>query len=230
MRETPCIVKTMQRRTGWLIWTMGMAGLLACSHLPWKRPPLPDDPGGRLAYADSLLSLGKAGEAARVLSDFVIRYPTHPEAERAEALLVQAYLESGDLEEALAEADFYLRNFPRGAFYEDVWFAKIRAMWRKTPRVERDQEPTREVLAELDRFLARCRKHCDAARALRKKVVDKLAHRRYLEATVYRKLRRPEAERIYLELLLREFPESRWADSARARLEVLRASHVSSRS
>ncbi len=227
MRREGCIVKTMQR---WLIlaWTVGAAGLLACAHFPWKRPPLPDDPGARLAYADSLLRVGKAGEAARVLSDFVIRYPTHPEAERAEALLVQAYLASGALEEALAEADFYLRNFPRGAFYEDVWFAKIQAMWRKTPRVERDQEPTREVLAELDRFLARCRKHCEAARELRSKALDKLAHRRFLEATVYRKLRRPEAERIYLELLLREFPESRWADSARARLKELQTPHPSS--
>jgi len=210
------------------MWIASLVGLAACTHLPWRRSPLPDDPEVRLMYADSLLQMGKAGAAARVLSDFVIRYPTHPGAERAEALLVQAYLTGGNLDEALAEADFYLRNFPRGAFYEDVWFAKIQAMWRKTPRVERNQEPTWEVLRELDRFLVRCQKHCEAARDLRGKVVDKLAHRRFLEATIYRKLHRPEAERIYLELILREFPESRWADSARARLKVLETLHPAS--
>lgn len=209
-------------RVSGIVLTFG--ALVSCSLLPWRRPPLPEDPDARLRYAETALQSGKPAEAARVLSDFVIRYPTYPETERAEALLVQAYLESGAVDEALAEADFYLRNFPRGAHYEQVWFFKLQAMWRKTPRVERDQAPTRDVLAELDRFLSRCQTLCEEARELRAKVVDKLAHRRFLEATVYHKLRRPEAERIYLELLLKEFPQSRWADSARARLERLNSS------
>ncbi len=214
------------RKGRWL----GLLGLLlsvlsGCGTLPWKTSrPLPEDPEIRLAYARTRMETGKFADAARVLEDFVIRFPTHPAVEEAEALLVEALLKSGQLDEALAEAEFYLRNFPRGRYAERVEFLKIQAMWRKTPRVERDQEPTRRVLEEIDGFLTRCQTLCEDARRLRRKVAEKLAHRRYIEARVYRNLHQTEAERIYLQLLLEEFPETSWADSARARLKALSSS------
>lgn len=196
---------------------------MGCGTLPWRKAAaIPQDPDVLLSYAQQAMKEKRFHRTADLLEKFVVQYPTHPALEKAEALLVQALLEASRRDEALAEAEFYLRNFPQGTYKEDVQLFRIRALWQKAPPVERDQEITRHVLTEIDRFLRQCQRLCEEARQLRRKVVDKLAHRRFLEAEVYRNLGQIDAERIYLQVLLEEFPETVWADSARSRLEEIR--------
>ena len=200
---------------------------LACA--PWGRHGSAEEPRTAeelYARARAAMTQGNYFQAAEWLKRLMYRFPSSPRVEEAQVLLIQADMKARLLEDALAEAEFYLQNYPQGRWYWEVKLWKARILFRLSPAADLDQAQTLEARKLLQSYLLSCpdARLREQARDLLRQVEEKLAHRRWLEAEVYRNLGRTRAESLYLSLLIQDFPGTSWEKRARERLQELQDS------
>ncbi len=205
-----------------VLWTFPL--LLGCAS--WghgKSPEEPQTDEELFSRANVALKQGKYVQAAEWLKRLMYRYPSSAHVEEAQVLLIQAEMQGRMLEDALAEAEFYLQNYPQGRWYWQVKLWKARILFDHSPAPDLDQEETLQARKLLQTYLITCPDAGlrEQARALLQQVEEKLAHRRWLEAEVYRNLGRPRAESLYLSLLIQEFPGTSWQKRAEERLQEI---------
>ncbi len=167
-----------------------------------------------LERAHQAFRQGDYGHAAELFKSFVFRYPTDPRVDEAQFYLAESYFRLRDYDQAIAEYSFLVENFPQSAFRERAELRMAEAYFRKAPPPELDQTDTETAIREFRRFLAHYPNSplADTARRLLAQAKERLAEKMLIAIRTYRNLEAWRAERLYIRLLEREYPQStaRW--------------------
>lgn len=178
---------------------------------------MPDNPTALFEQAQAFYRQGNYTRAAELFQQFIYRYPTSGLADDAQFYLAESYFHAGDYDQAIVEYRFLIDNFPSMDYVPRAELRIAESYLRKSPPPELDQTDTEQAIRMLRRFLARYPDTplADTARTLLKQAKEKLARKMLIAAITYRNLKMYEAEKFYLDLLLREYPESQAAWEAK---------------
>lgn len=191
--------------------------ILALTACVQRQTVIPDSPTTLFEQAQALYRQGKYTRAAELFQRFIYRYPTSGMADDAQFYLAESYFHAKDYDQAIIEYRFLIDNFPSMEYVPKAELRIAEAYLRKSPPPELDQTDTEQSIRLFRRFLARYPDSplADTARALLRQAKEKLAQKMLIAAVTYRNLKMYEAEKFYLDLLLREYPESRAAWQAK---------------
>ena len=134
----------------------------------------------------------------------------------AQFQLARSYFENEDFPTAAVEFEIYQRNYPRSDSLEAAAYYEAQCWVRQSLPYDRDQSPTEQAIRKLEAFLLDypASPYREPARQSILELSEKLARKALATARLYRRLRRPEAARIYYEKLLREHPTSAYLPEA----------------
>jgi outer membrane protein assembly factor BamD len=173
-------------------------------------PPADAGSRDRFAWSVERFEVDKYHAAIRGLRDHLFRDPLHSTADSARYLLGESYLRTG--QELLAANEFrqLATSRPNSPLADDAQLGVCRSYWILSPSLPRDQEYTRQVIEECTRLveffprsplLGEAREIIAAAR-------QKLAAKDLRTGLFYHGNRAYESAIIYLESILRTYPEA----------------------
>lgn len=167
---------------------------------------------------------GKYDEALEGFKRVLYEFPTGPYTDDAQYYLGECYLKTKDYEDAAEEFRFLIDNFSTSEYVEKATLGLAKSYLFKSPDPSRDQSDTKEAISILRKFLS-CYPDSplrSEAKSLLLKAKDKLAKKMLLAAQTYKNLGAYEAEKFYLELLIKEYPDTETVWEAKLMLgEVL---------
>ncbi len=177
-------------------------------------PQVSSSPQALLERAHAAFQNGDYNRAANLFKSFVFRYPTDPRVDEAQFFLAECYFRQQDYDQAIAEYSFLVENFPQSPYRERAELRLAESYYRKAPSPELDQTDTETAIRQLRRFLSRYPNspYADTARKLLAQAKEKLAEKMLIAIRTYRNLEAWRAERLYIRLLEREYPQTtaRW--------------------
>jgi outer membrane protein assembly factor BamD len=186
---------------------MAVAGLTGCSP---AMPPPDSTPRARFEWSVDRYDRAKYHDAIRGLRDHLFRDPLHPTTDSSRYLLAESYLQTGD--ELLAANEFrqLASSRPNSPLADDAQFGTCRSYWAISPKLERDQEFTGMTIEECTRLLEFYPRSplVPEAREIVLEARQKLAAKNYQVGKFYYDRRMYESSIIYLEAIMREFPEA----------------------
>jgi len=178
-----------------------------------------DDPAvrGTLFVGDT-----NAQIAIEVLGAFVRDFDRHPSAEEALYMVAEATLKVSGEEPAIIVWQRLMQDYPDGELVDLSEYRIARARLRGLLDPRRDQVPLLTALRALERYLERypTGDRARAATVLRAELVELLSAHALAVADYYAYEDKPEAERVYLQDLVRRYPSSAAAREARRRLDA----------
>ncbi len=182
-----------------------------------RQTTIPNTPEALFQQAQELYQKGEYSRAAQLFQQFIFRYPTSGLADDAQFYLAESYFRQKDYDQAIIEYRFLIDNFPSMNYVPKAELRIAEAYLRKSPPPELDQTDTEQAIRLFRRFLARYPDSplADTARLLLAQAKEKLAQKMLIAAVTYRNLKMYDAEKFYLDLLLREYPESQAAWQAK---------------
>jgi len=163
-------------------------------------------------------------EAQLDLKAYVEQYPGTDRTDDALYYLGLAYFKGKEYALASTQFDRLTRDFPQSPFQPDAMFYLARCDDLDSRPAPLDQTETQRAIDRYKQFLDQYPDHAHAAegRQRMQALRDRLAEKRYRNGRLYAKLNQPNAARIYLDELLRDYPESRWSgDGAVLLAEIL---------
>jgi len=176
-----------------------------------------------LEKAEDLYARKKYVKALAILDK--IRYTTSVVADDAHLLTAKVYIGQHEYELAASELKWLLGQYPNSDKLEEGAFLLGEAYRLAAPRAELDQEYTKKALSAYNEFLDRypTSAFVDSANAKIAFCRDKLAHKIYLSAELYYKLRQDSAAVIYIDDVRSEYGETKWkfwADYLEALIDI----------
>lgn len=152
----------------------------------------------------------------------LFNFPGSILAADAQFQLADCYFEKKDYEQAQAEFDFYLKNFPNGRYQEEASFKLTLAAFRSAPGPQKDQ--TKVLLAKelLENFLkdypeSRFRPQAEEILG----AIDfRLAQREFEAARLYFRAGERQSALVYYEFIKEKYPAIQWLEIDRFRLAV----------
>jgi len=156
-------------------------------------------------------------DAVQQLEAFIDKHPGSVLVDQAIFTLGQAYAAQKDWVMAATEFERLVRDFPESRSTCDAEFLLGQCYWRQSRRAPYDQSETRRALEQLRRFQNRCLEHPSktAADSLIGLAQDRLAEKHYRAAELYRKRKERQAAVVYCDLIVNDFPDTRWVCPAR---------------
>jgi outer membrane protein assembly factor BamD len=136
--------------------------------------------------------------------------------QEAQYYLAESYYNSRRYLLAASEYDRYASFYPRSERSEEVEFKAAVSYYQLSPRYRLDQTYTRQALERLRLFNSR---YPDSERVARSseyitELRNKLARKKYEAAEFYKRTERFSAAIVYYDLVLDNYPESKWAEEA----------------
>ncbi|MDT8436075.1 MAG: outer membrane protein assembly factor BamD [Gemmatimonadota bacterium] len=173
-------------------------------------PPPDASPRQRFDWSRERFEQEKYADAVRGLRDHLFRDPLDATSDSARFLLAEAYLRSE--QELLAANEFrqFATTRPNSPLADDAQLGTCRAYWALSPDLPRDQEFTQNVVEECTRlleFFPRSELAPEARRILAA-AREKLARKALRVGKWYFDRRLHESAIIYLETILRTWPEA----------------------
>ena len=164
---------------------------------------------------------GKYSKAILYFNKILYEYPRSSYVDDAQYYLAESYLREKDWDNAINEFKFLIEQFPNSAYYERAYIGLVTAYISKTPNPELDQTDTKKGIRIAREFLYEhpATKYRDEMKSLIRKGEERLALKLYLISETYRHLKQYQAEKIYLEYLLDQYPGSKIALKARKKLD-----------
>lgn len=155
-------------------------------------------------------------DAQTHLKKFLNMSPGHAVADSAQLLVGRALFESKSFAEAAVEFSILGREYPRSSlrdeagYYECVSYSKqMRSPQLDPTFATRAQTCFSELLLRYPETTFR--PEIDKQQA---EIIDLLAEKEFRLGVLFAKMKRPEAARLYLDGLLKNYPTSRWAAPA----------------
>jgi outer membrane protein assembly factor BamD len=188
---------------------------LGCAYAGQSKPG--GTPEDDFASAKREYDEGHYYDAVQKLEAFIAEHPGSVLVDQAIFTLGQSYEAQKDWVMAATQYERLVRDFPESRSTCDADFFLGRCYWRQSRRAPYDQSETRRALDQLHRFEARCPEHSaiGAADSLIRLAEDRLAEKEYRAAELYRRRKERESAIVYCDLVVDEFPNTRWACPAR---------------
>lgn len=136
--------------------------------------------------------------------------------QEAQFLLAESYYNNGRYLLAASEYDRYATFYPRSDRRELVDFKAAVCYYRLSPRYRLDQSYTRQALERFRLFNSRypSSERVDESSEYITELRNKLARKQYESAEFYKRTSRFSAAIVYYDLVLDNYPESKWAEEA----------------
>jgi len=189
----------------------------------------PEKPSLRYSTEEDLYDLAltyynekKYEWAKEAFYTFLLRYPLSDRADDAQFYLAHIDYKLKQFDEAIEEYKFLLENYPLSPYREKALLELARVYFEKSPPPYLDQTDTKNAIRYLRLFLSEYPNspYRKEAIELLNKSKNKLARKLFLAAMTYKLMEEYEAEKIYLKLLLEEYPESDVCLEAKYELSV----------
>jgi outer membrane protein assembly factor BamD len=140
----------------------------------------------------------------------IFSFPSSVYVDDAQYYLARTYMGMKDFEAAVVEFQFLIDNFPGSEYGERAYLGIAESYFEKSRGVALDQSDTQKAIFHLRRYLALYpdSRSAQDARVMLEQAKDKLALKLFNSAETYRKLGVFTSERLYLEILVNDYPES----------------------
>jgi outer membrane protein assembly factor BamD len=178
------------------------------------------DGEGLFAYGTSQLEARRWPQAIEAFERFVLVHPAHARVQEARYRIGEAYQGQREWVTAAAEFNRLANEHPAGPWADDARFQVCRSYYELAPPPQLYQEYTRSAIDHCQSLLTFYPESEYVARAqeIIVALVDRLAHKEYLNAEDYFRRRAFDSAIIYYEIVAGEFPTSQWAPRALLRL------------
>ena len=155
-------------------------------------------------------------DAIADLKSYVEQYPGTEKTDDALYYLGEAYFRNKDHALASGQFDRLIRDFPQSPFQPDALFLLARCDDVSSRPALLDQTETLRAIDRYRQFLETYPEHAKAAEARQRVATlrDRLAEKRFRNGRLYAKLHQDAAASFYLEGVLNEYAETRWAGDA----------------
>jgi len=175
-----------------------------------KKKIIYEKPENQFEAALLAFERGKYDEALEGFKRVLYEFPTGPYTDDAQYYLGECYLRMKNYEEAVEEFKFLIDNFPMSEYVEKATLGLAKSYLFKSPDPSRDQTATKEAISVLRNLLSRYPNSPlrDEAKSLLRKAKDRLAKKMLLAAKTYKNLGAFKAEKFYLEILIKEYPDT----------------------
>jgi outer membrane protein assembly factor BamD len=196
-------------------------GLLLLSGCVREAPNLALVPADDLyAQAAEQYEAERFAKAIEYLEAFVVNHLGDPRAPEARMMLGRAYMERGDEVTAILHFQRLINDFPSSPLQLDARFGVCNAYNELSPKPQLDQEYTRSAILHCESVVQYYPDTEQAARAGEFVVLlrHKLARKIYETGVYYRDRKIYDAAAVYLEDVVRQFPNTSYAPAALARL------------
>jgi outer membrane protein assembly factor BamD len=192
---------------------LGVLVLAGCAGTQ-KTPPTDDV--GRIEQARTLFEAERYKDVILELQAFLAARPGSRFVEEANYLIGRAYYERGlDFD---AEDQFHkvLREFPGGEFAAECTYYLGLALLSQSRSPHHDQTETEAALRQFRTFTVQYPDHewVERAKGHVLTIRNKLAHKIYLSAEVYRQRGYRYPERLYYQKITDQFPNTEWVAPA----------------
>ncbi|MBD3320524.1 MAG: outer membrane protein assembly factor BamD [Chitinivibrionales bacterium] len=141
----------------------------------------------------------------------------HEIMDSATYYLARAQMLTKNPAEAKIEFQQIVRDYPQSPFAEEARFRIGHCSLLESKSYERDQSMTREAIRELRDFVMMNPESlfADSAKTYLRRAVEKLARKEFNNARFYEKIDEYEAAVVYYQVLIEEFPDSKYVPRAK---------------
>lgn len=184
-----------------------------------SREGTPDFPGAKAAY-----DRGDYTDAIPDFKAYIEQFPGTDRTDDALYYLGESYIHERDYALGSAQFDRLLRDFPTSPLQADALLDQARCDDLQSHPAALDQTETLRALTRYNQFVDQYPDHAKVgeAKARIKVLRDRLAEKLMRSGRLYSKLRREKAAEFYLQKLLTEYPDSKWAPEATSLLAAVR--------
>lgn len=173
--------------------------------------------------ASKLFNKGKDADAQEKLRDLTVGCSGYDFVEDAQYMLAESHYRTEQWIEAETEFGILVENYERTSHLEEARWKIARSAYQQSPSWDRDPGLTSAAIKRYNAYLSDfpAAPHTDSARSDLAELNDKMAMRRFKTGKLYMRMDEPLAATMYFNLLLREYPDFKYAPLAR--LDVARA-------
>ncbi len=163
---------------------------------------------------------------AKAMFDVVrLQYPTSEYADDAQYYLSRVSEERGEYIMAAFNYNRIRKLYPSSEYAKTALYKSAESYYKLSPQFERDQEYTKKAIESFQEYQylypdkdSLYSQSTDRIAELR----EKLAHREYFTATLYRKLNAPLAAKIYFDNVINDYDDTEYYEAAYfGKIEVL---------
>lgn len=155
-------------------------------------------------------------DAIADLKTYVEQYPGTEKTDDALYYLGEAYFRNKDFALASGQFDRLIRDFPQSPLQPDALFLLARCDDVTSRPPSNDQTETLRAIDRYRQFLDTYPEHAKASEARERLAAlrERLAEKRFRNGRLYAKLHQIAAASFYLEGVLKDYAETRWAGDA----------------
>ncbi len=189
--------------------------LLSCAAARKETPVLGAE--DQFALAKKEYDKKKYSSSATEFQKLIFNYPGAAFVDSAQYLLGMCYFQNKDYSSSVGEFKKVLSSFSESPLAADASFMIAYAHYKDSPKPELDQTNTLKAIQELKVFLDEYPEngHAQEAQELLFQARSKLAQKLYKNGRIYYKLKRYDAALIYLQEVLEQYSDTRYAAQAR---------------
>jgi outer membrane assembly lipoprotein YfiO len=190
-----------------MVTSLGCAGGL---------PSIPNDPEAILAKGDAQFQKEKYFQAQELFKGFLAKFPGHERSDYAQFRLAESYFEDGEYPLAAVEYRVLISDYGYSEYVDDAFFKEALCFFKQAPGYRLDQTKSFEALSRFNQFLVTFPSSplVAEAREYIARINETLAHKDLKNAKFYLRRRRREAARIYLDKVLKMYPDNDyWAEA-----------------
>ncbi len=139
----------------------------------------------------------------------IFNFPGSVQASDAQFHIADCYFEMKDYEQAQAEFDFYLKNFPNGRYQEEARFKIALATFRSAPSPHKDQNKLLQAKELLINFLEDYpdSRFSPEGKELLAEIDTRLVQRELSAARLYFKAGEYKSALVYYEFIIGKYPQ-----------------------
>lgn len=156
--------------------------------------------------------------------EIIYNYAGTRVAAEASYYLGECYLKTKDYESAIDEYQHLTSDYPSSPFAEKGLYRMAFTYYKMSPHYALDQTETMDkAKSTLQLFFERYPEGSvlKEAQDLLLLVNEKLAHKDYESGIIYYKMKQYSSAKIYFESVIKDYPDSPWAEKSRKMLEQI---------
>jgi outer membrane protein assembly factor BamD len=159
---------------------------------------------------------GKYKKAREGFRRLLFEHPGSAKVDEAQYLLAVCYYRDKDYLQAEAEFRHFVQNYPDSPYADEAAYYVGMTHYKQMPSHYHDQTETRSALDSFSRFLVKFpeSKLVPQVEARIAECRDRLAEKELETGRLYLKLKKFGPAKLYLEYVVSEYGETRWAEEA----------------
>lgn len=173
-------------------------------------------PDAYFDYAKAKYDKGKYLDAITEFTIITLRFSANPIVDDAQYYLAESHFKQGDYLIAISEYQKLISDYPQSSYYVLAQFKIGHSYYKLSLRPELDQDFTKRAMRHFQGFVEENPGHelRENAEKLHRELREKLAKKKMIAATTYRKMGIHDAAVIYYDIILGEYYDTEYAADA----------------